>query len=199
MTKYACSESKLTALGDAIRDKAGTTGKMTLDEMATAVEGISTGYELAEGLTYYTAGESVPAGDENTPGCGSQKIVAAITPNVVTVGNHAFYSCRALTSIELPNATSIGNHAFGQCINLTSIELPNATSIGGSAFYWCASLKTLVIRQSDSVCELSASAFADCSALAGIYVPDALVSRYKTATNWKSYASKIKPLSEYEG
>ena len=33
-----------------------------------------------------------------------------------------------------------------------------------------------------------------CSA---IYVPDASVDAYKTATNWATYASKIKPLSEY--
>ena len=29
-----------------------------------------------------------------------------------------------------------------------------------------------------------------------IYVPDVSVSAYSEATNWKSYASKIKPLSQ---
>lgn len=30
-----------------------------------------------------------------------------------------------------------------------------------------------------------------------IYVPDALVESYKTATNWSTYADQILPLSEY--
>ena len=35
--------NKLTAIGDAIRAKTGTTEAMTLDEMATAISGITTG------------------------------------------------------------------------------------------------------------------------------------------------------------
>ena len=275
--RYLVQDPSLTALGDAIRDKAGTTGKMTLDEMATAVEGISTGYELAEGLNcngaiYYTTGDSVPAGKSNTtgsisPGCGSTAVAVAIAPNVTSVGINAFANCTALTyvdlpmcsdlgkrysfqgclngdgsrnlhmtlglttvtmymfcissgtsglalysifgstnspcnvelSIELPSATSIGDHAFYDCSVLTSIELPSATSIGDYAFRSCSVLKTLVIRQSDSVCELGRSVFVGCSALTAIYVPDSLVDSYKAATNWSSYASEIKPLSEYEG
>lgn len=37
------STSKLTAIGDAIRSKTGGQEDLTLDEMATAVSGISTG------------------------------------------------------------------------------------------------------------------------------------------------------------
>ena len=37
------STSKLTALGDAVRSKTGGQADLTLDEMATAVSGISTG------------------------------------------------------------------------------------------------------------------------------------------------------------
>lgn len=271
MTKYACSESKLTALGDAIRDKAGTTGKMTLDEMAAAVEGISTGYELPEGLTYYTAGDSIPEGtsttDSTTPGCGGN-VAAAYGPNVTNIGKLAFYGCTNLTSIDLPNATSIGDYAFKNCTALTSVDLPSAINVGNQAFYDCTNLTsvdlpkvtsigesafdrcgftsidlpsateigesafescykilvvdlgkvktigryafkrclkltTLVIRQSNSVATLGTSSFyvdwPNKSALTAIYVPDALVSSYKSDDDWSSYASMIKPLSEYEG
>ena len=324
--RYLVQDPSLTALGDAIRDKAGTTGKMTLDEMATAVEGISTGYELAEGLNcngaiYYTTGDSVPAGKSNTtgsisPGCGSTAVAVAIAPNVTSVGINAFANCTALTyvdlpmcsdlgkhysfqgclngdgsrnlhmtlglttvteymfyinsstsgyvqysifgstnspcnvelSIDLPNATSIGVRAFYGCSALTSIELPNATSIGdyafdgcsaltsidlpsvvtiegGSfhnlaaltvvdlgkvesfgqyAFRLCSELTTIVIRQSEKVCSMTlsygqAALYTSCRNLASIYVPDALVDSYKSTTGWSSYASKIKPLSEYKG
>ena len=36
-------DSKMTAIADAIRAKAGTTGKLTLDEMAAAIAGLETG------------------------------------------------------------------------------------------------------------------------------------------------------------
>lgn len=46
--------SKLIALGDAIREKAGLSAEMTIDEMATAVANISTGetYEDASGVSF---------------------------------------------------------------------------------------------------------------------------------------------------
>ena len=231
MTKYACSESKLTALGDAIRDKAGTTGKMTLDEMATAVEGISTGIDpsvLPEGVNtvYYTIKDSVPAGSSSAPGCGSKDIVAAIAPNATSIGNYGFYNCSVLTGINLPNATSIGNYGFYNCSVLTSLNLPSVVTVGEYAFRQlyaltvvdfgkvesfglyafssCSALTSIVIRQSEKVCSMAtsygqAALYTSCRNLASIYVPDALVDSYKSTTGWSSYASKIKPLSEYKG
>ena len=61
------------------------------------------------------------------------------------------------------------------------------------------------------MCTLGSEAFYSCYHILGttnttynptgakdgyIYVPDTLVSSYKTATNWKTYASQIKPLSD---
>jgi hypothetical protein len=43
---------------------------------------------------------------------------------VTTVGQYAFTSCKALTSVDLPNATSIGQYAFSNCSALTSVSLP---------------------------------------------------------------------------
>ena len=113
-------------------------------------------------------------------------------PAATSIGIYAFYSCSALTSIELPAATSIGSYAFYSCSALTSIELPAATSIGDSAFESCSKLTTLYIgTESDTVCTLS-STNAIPSSVTDIYVPEALVDSYKTATNWSSFADKIK-------
>lgn len=38
-------------------------------------------------------------------------------------------------------------------------------------------------------------AFDACTALTNIYVPDASVTAYKEATNWSTYASRIKGIS----
>ena len=113
-------------------------------------------------------------------------------PAATSIGSNAFGVCRALTSVSFPAATSIGNYAFGTCSALTSVSLPAATSIGGYAFYNCSKLTTLYIgTESDTVCTLS-STNAIPSSVTDIYVPEALVDSYKTATNWSSFADKIK-------
>lgn len=144
-------------------------------------------------------------------------------PQLTSVGAYSFISCSSLTSVNLPLATSTGSQAFSNCSSLTNIylpqlatmgsqtfsgcsslarvDLPLATSIDGYSFASCGLLKTLIIR-TNQVCTLkNASAFNNTpiktSTTEGfIYVPDDLVESYKTATNWSTYASKIKGLSE---
>ena len=59
-----------------------------------------------------------------------------IREGVKVIGDHAFYACKSLTSINIPNSvTYIGNHAFRGCKTLTSINIPNSvTNIGNGAF-----------------------------------------------------------------
>lgn len=71
-------------------------------------------------------------------------------PDTVTIiGNHAFYSCTALTNITISNSViSIGNSAFYGCTGLTSITIPNSvTSIAPSAFNSCTNLTTITINK----------------------------------------------------
>ena len=97
-------------------------------------------------------------------------------------------------NIKLSNATSIGERAFYSYGSLTSASFPKATSIGSNAFNSCRNLTTIYVGTNTStVCTLSStSAFSGCTKLANIYVPASLVNSYKSATNWSSYASKIK-------
>ena len=69
------------------------------------------------------------------------------------------------------------------------------TSISSNAFNGCANLQKLIFRYAIPP-TLGASAFANTSF--PIYVPDASLEAYKTATNWKQYADRIHPLSEIE-
>ena len=111
---------------------------------------------------------------------------------IEVIGNYAFYSCSALTSVSFPVATSIGNSAFYSCSALTRVSFPVATSIGNSAFSSCSALTTMYIgTESDTVCTLS-NTNAIPSSVTDIYVPEALVESYKTATNWSNFADKIK-------
>ena len=78
-----------------------------------------------------------------------------------------------------------------------------AASIGASGFINCTTLTAVIIRKSDSICTLTnINAFSGTPIASGtgyIYVPNDLVDSYKAATNWSTYATQIKPISELEG
>ena len=123
-------------------------------------------------------------------------IAELVDDQITSIGDRAFYNCSALTSIDLPAVTSISSSAFSGCSALTSIDLPAATSIGTNAFQKCTKLTRVILRNTSQVVSLSnTSAFSNANS-AIIYVPDALVDNYKAATNWSTYASRIKGLSE---
>ena len=140
-----------------------------------------------------------------------------IPNNVTSIDYAAFNNCTSLTSIEIPNnVTSIGDEAFTYCTSLTSCTIGSGvTSIGMSTFRYCTSLTSINIL--DSVTSIDSSAFNGCSSLSSvtvlattpptlgynvfnntnncpIYVPDASVSAYKSATNWSTYASRIQAI-----
>ena len=145
---------------------------------------------------------------------GCTALTAVDLPMATSIGDFTFRDCTALTNVNLPVATSIARNAFQSCIALTSINLPMVTSIGNYTFFRCFSLTALVLSGTN-VCTLAnENAFGNCYHILGttdsiynptgakdgyIYVPDDLVDSYKSATNWTTYASQIKPLSEFAG
>lgn len=122
-------------------------------------------------------------------------------PKVTSVAGSMFSYCSSLTAINFPLATSIEGNSFISCTKLKTADFPLVTSIGYSVFAGCSELVVLVIRQANSVCSLSSTnALTNTPIQKGtgyIYVSDALVEDYKTATNWSTFADQIKPLSEY--
>lgn len=137
-------------------------------------------------------------------------------PLAATIGQSCFQYCEALTEIHLPKATSIPNTGFYGCSHLKKVKADVATSVfnaflncsalevldilGGSSWNFNANLgstnlKSLVIRATDGVMNCGSSTYFN--AQANIYVADALVDAYKSATNWSTYADQIKPLSTY--
>ena len=89
---------------------------------------------------------------------------------VTTVGDHAFYTCIDLTSVEMPSVTTIRGSAFSGCSALTSVEMPSVTTIGGSAFSGCSALTSF---EMPSVTTIGGFAFCDCSALTSVEMPEA--------------------------
>lgn len=58
---------KMTALADAIREKSGQTGAMTIDKMTEVVSSISTGGGLPAGISAIEVGTFTPPADRTCP------------------------------------------------------------------------------------------------------------------------------------
>ena len=121
-------------------------------------------------------------------------------PNVIEIGTNAFYGCSSLKRIELPNFnTGISQAAFSNCTSLEYLNIGKASFIANGVFTGCKALKTLVITKDDDICPLKYANTLNSSvvgSVVNVYVPDALVDAYKSATNWSPCAEQIKPMSE---
>ena len=123
-------------------------------------------------------------------------------PNLKTINTFGLAYCTKLTSVEIPAVTLIETYTFMNDTGLTALDLSgsSAVTIKPNAFYGCSNLTHLVIRST------SISTLDDISALngtkiaigeGGIYVPSNLLSSYKSASNWSSFAGNIFPIDDY--
>lgn len=123
--------------------------------------------------------------------------------NVISVAGEAVRQCNELVSIYLPKCTTFGGYSFGIEPKLERVDLGSIEAIKAYDFYNCPKIIAFIIRTTSKVCSLAnVNAFASSGIANGtgyIYVPDDLVDSYKSATNWSTYASQIKGLSELEG
>ena len=121
-----------------------------------------------------------------------------IAPELETTGSYALQST-GITSIVLPKLKTAGTALFYGAWKMHTCDLPVCNSITSTAFPYCSALTKLILRSSE-VCALGGgSPFQNTPIEKGkgyIYVPSNLVEQYKTAANWSTYASQIKPLGE---
>jgi hypothetical protein len=143
---------KLSAIASAVREKTGRTDSMTLEEMASAIRGISGG----------GADNSVLDGLLD----GS---ITKITSGVKEVKDYSFYYCKSLVTVELPNVEEVGDYSFKEC---TSIKNPSLGTkikeVGGYAFQGCTALETVNLPYVDT---LSKYTFEGCKSLTNINIP----------------------------
>lgn len=116
--------------------------------------------------------------------------------NVTALGDCCLSFCRSLATLDSKKVQTIGLAVFESCTGLTEVTLREVISLGQRAFTGCTKLRSVLCHmETPPTC--GATPFENCSKLSSIYVPDDSVEAYKTATNWSTYASKIKPLSQY--
>ena len=163
-------------------------------------------------------GTEVPLARSYRFGAAGVHTVLLAADGIASIPNSAFQGCTALASVgDLSSVTGIGEYAFFGCTSLASVgDLSSVTSIGGNAFRGCSALTS--VGSLSSVTSIGNGAFLGCAALTefvlsvaappqlgtnvfhntnfSIYVPDAALEAYRTATNWSAYAARIHPMSE---
>lgn len=167
-------------------------------------------FSTCQKLTQISLPQLVELGSNSFKSC--IKLDSVDLPNVEILGYNAFDGCTGLTSLSLPSATTQYNSTFYNCSKLTFIDLGRVSNVGSYVFQNCYSLKTLILRNNE-LCTLAATnSFTKCYHILGttnstynptgakdgyIYVPQALVESYKTATNWVTYADQFRAIEDY--
>lgn len=120
-----------------------------------------------------------------------------VPATITSFENNAFAVCQKLTDLTLEEGlTQLSANMFSDCSALTSVTIPSSvTKMGNSIFWGCKKLiEVVMLPQQPPV--FGTGVFYSTHASLVIYVPDASVAAYKSATNWSQYASRIKPMSE---
>lgn len=127
--------------------------------------------------------------------------------NITSLGTYSFAGISvqpmSMTFVKFPNmnistlSTTFGSTtAADACQQMEIADIGKTRAIGANAFANCNKLQTLVLRRTDAICTLN-----DVSALLNtpmrgynsltgtVYVPNDLISTYKTATNWSTLYS----------
>lgn len=116
--------------------------------------------------------------------------------NITTLASYSFRDS-AITAMIAPVCTSINNEACLRCYSLKKVLIGNVTSIGSNAFYNCTSLEAFICKATTPPSLTSVQSLGNTNNCP-IYVPDASVEAYKTATNWLNYATRIKGISDLQ-
>ena len=151
-------------------------------------------FEGCDRLTSVTFPEGVTAIEDSTFKNDS-RLTEITIPGVVSIGKEAFFRNSSLTTVRGVYVTTVGESAFSGCTKLINVDFPNLETINSYAFNGCTALINMPMPSSidfigkgafalsalPSV-DLSAnfdltimeSAFANCTSLATVKLPDAL-------------------------
>ena len=188
--------TKVTSIGNRVFDGCTSLTEITLPDTLTSIRNYA--LHNCSSLAEITLPASLTSiGDGAFNGCKSlTRVINLENTQLTRVINGAFSGCSSLTEITLPaSLTSIGNNVFESCSLLTEITLPaSLTSIGNYVFHGCKSLQYIRIEATTPPTLSNTGAIP--STIRAIYVPDESIAAYQAATNWSSFASKIKGISE---
>lgn len=135
MSIVTIDDSNLTAIGNAIRAKNGTTTTYKPSEMAAAINAIETGDSGLLLSAYW-----------------NDALTGAISDDTITkIPNYAFDRSSVvggdkheITSVSFPNVLTVGSGAFDYNSTIQTIYLPNATFVDYNVCYYCTALESFI-------------------------------------------------------
>lgn len=144
-------ESKLTAIGDAIRSKTGGTELLTLEDMATSIGGIKSNDDyFAEVMNKQIdklVNDKVTGELPTNFQRGNKNLTIVDLPLITKMNSSIFYDCSNLKSVNLPSLKEMGAEVFGCCSQVTEIYLPELTTISGWGYVFnvCFQLQKIIL------------------------------------------------------
>ena len=182
----------VTSIGDSVFQKCYSLASITIPDGVTSIG--NSVFSNCNSLASITIPDGVTyIGNSVFSDCNSLASIT-IPTGVTSIGNRAFQYCYSLANITIPTGiTSIGDRSFYNCYSLASITIPTGvTSIGDYAFTNCYGMRYYDFSSCTAIPTLSNtyvfnSIPSDCKML----IPSALYNRWKSATNWATYASKM--------
>lgn len=174
MAKVLVTDSYLTAIGDAIREKSGSSIQYTPAEMADAIMSIPTGSGTGAEDAFITGAYTGIYTNNRVSKVGStlfasQPYITRVElPEVTQIVDNAF-SKSSITEIYLPKVNKLGKSTFLGCSNLTTVEMPVLTnSVGNATFENCTALKSISLPM---LTKITQEMFYGCTALVNVDLP----------------------------
>ena len=169
MSKVLVTESYLADIGNAIRNKNGSTNQYKPSEMAGAINDITTQGKTQDNTILNSILDRSISGNY-------------VNDDLTEIGRYAFDFCAQLTSATFTKVTKIYGSAFSDCRSLESISLPEVKEIEQSAFAYCSSLKSISIPKIEVLSsDNSYWGIFDYCGLTTINIPSTIQSIGKTA------------------
>ena len=78
---------------------------------------------------------------------GNGNLCDVVLGSVESIGDYAFYECKALAKIDLSTVKSIGDYAFYNCTALNEPDITALEYLGSYTFYNCSKLKYIYMPE----------------------------------------------------
>ena len=125
MANVLIEEISMQDIGNAIREKNGTTDTYTPSEMGDAIRAIESGGSGSDDFDAFIEGTltEVSSDAETIGGCvfSGYNLTTVNFPECVTIGSSAFQNCKGLTEVSFPKCTTICEYAFNYCSRVKHI------------------------------------------------------------------------------
>ncbi len=179
----------VTSIGDRAFLDCTALSELILSPSLTAIPGyMATG---CSSLTTITIPDSVVSIGELAFQNNSSLAEVIFGEGIQTIGSQAF-SSTPLTSIDIQTdqLSVIDALAFYDCMSLVNVTLgPGLTEVGSQAFYRCMALRNFTCMATQPAAATSDMCLGSTFNNATLYVPEASISSYASATGWSNFGT----------